>query len=421
MAAAGPSVARAKRSSAVFSAPIFVSTFRALMNTSVRHAAAAGSAGGAGGVGVDAVGGGATVHPRRRAARTNEERGAVLGSDGKGAPRTRTPQAHTAAPVSTISQSQSQSADNDLDGGVAAGQHPHEAEVVGPGHGAVPPGQQRRGGIDVVVSEVSRYLFEESGGLLSDDLPKLCGSTRSSLRRRGWAAFLSRAALAVAAGRCGTSVVHDADNVSSAALTSAEIELVDHEMSKVAGWSAHRAFVAHLGELAAMEGRHELVHALLDRLGVSIADARDGREPPLRGEVALRRAADEAVAANGPCPHLNAARAKHLFRLTRRGEQGWRAADAHFSSLRRQGLASWEIVATLLPTIPSLADQRALVSQVRGTTEWHNRCLKICGAQIDPPLHFFFGSLRALLLAHCTLALSAPLGRALKPRTKSLE
>jgi hypothetical protein len=389
MAAAGPSVGWAKRSSAVFSAPIFVSTFRALMNTSARHAAAAGSAGGAGGVGVDAVSGGAAVPPRRRSARTNEERGAVLGSDGKGAPRTGTPQAHTAAPVSTISR-QSQSADNDLDGGVAAGQHPHDAEVVGHGRGAAPPGQQRRGGVDVVVSEVSRYLFEESGGLLSDDLPKLCGSTRSSLRRRGWAAFLSRAALAVAAGRCGTSVVHDADNVSSAALTSAEIELVDHEMSKVAGWSAHRAFVAHLGELAAMEGRHELVPALLDRLGVSTADARDVREPPLRGEVALRRAADEAAAANGPCPHLNAARAKHLFRLTRRGEQGWRAADAHFSSLRRQGLASWEIVATLLPTISSLADQRALVSQVRGTTQWHKRRRKICGAQIDPTLNLFF-------------------------------
>ena len=220
--------------------------------------------------------------------------------------------------------------------------------------------------VGLIVSEVSRYLFEESGGLLSDDLGKLCGSTRSSLRRRGWSAFLARTSLAAAAGRCGSAVIRDADTVSKEALTSGEIGTVDHEIGKVEGWSASASFIAHLCEMAALEGRHEFLPALTLRMNASLDDKVGGRahNSPLRGETALQRAMVEAESTAGPCIALNAARARHIFRLTRRGEQGWRAADALFASLRSKGLASWELVATLLPTIPSLADQEAFVSEV---------------------------------------------------------
>lgn len=220
--------------------------------------------------------------------------------------------------------------------------------------------------VGLIVSEVSRYLFEESGGLLSDDLGKLCGSTRSSLRRRGWSAFLARTSLAAAAARFGSAVIRDADTVSKEALTSGEIETVDHEIGKVEGWSASASFIAHLCEMAALEGRHEFLPALTLRMNASLEDKVGGRahNSPLRGETVLQRAMVEAGSAAGPCIALNAARARHIFRLTRRGEQGWRAADALFASLRSKGLASWELVTTLLPTIPSLADQEAFVSEV---------------------------------------------------------
>lgn len=213
-----------------------------------------------------------------------------------------------------------------------------------------------------VVSDMSRYLFEHSGLLPQDDLRALHRANRGSSSRRAWAAFLSRAA--DAGNGCPSAFAHDANEMSQGVLSTAETVLVNSQAIS-AGWVPSDAATARLAELVAFEARDDLYDAVMGRIGDSNVEPESNqRNFVVRGVPALRAAIAEQSNHSGPCAKLTKARARHLYALTRRGELGWRAAWNLFETLMSRGLASWDLASTIAPTLPSLAAQEELLSQL---------------------------------------------------------
>jgi hypothetical protein len=149
--------------------------------------------------------------------------------------------------------------------------------------------------------------------------------------------------------------------------------LVDHEMRALTGWSMSAEVAHRLAELVAFEARDTVYDSVAQQAAAAVAGGHtkarskaelkaEKRAPA--GLPALHLAISEGARGGGPCPTLTRSRVKHLFGLTRRGVRGRATASDLFASLLARGLASWELAAVIVPTIPSVVQQEAFLESL---------------------------------------------------------